>query len=113
MKQYDVIVVGAGPAGIMACYEFYLKAPHLKVLLIDKGHDVIHRHCPIKDKKIKRCPVVKDDLPGCLPACSITCGFGGAGAFSDGKFNITSEFGGWLTDYLDEKEVMEDRKSVV
>lgn len=107
MKQYDVIVVGAGPAGIMACYEFYLKAPHLKVLLVDKGHDVMHRHCPIKDKKIKRCPVVKDALPGCLPACSITCGFGGAGAFSDGKFNITSEFGGWLTDYLDEKEVMD------
>lgn len=104
--NYDVIVVGAGPAGMMACYEFYLKAPEIKVLLIDKGRAVSKRYCPIKDKKVKRCPQVKDNLPGCLPACSMTCGFGGAGAFSDGKFNITSEFGGWLTDYLDENEVM-------
>lgn len=104
-KNYDVVVVGAGPAGIMACYELYLKQPNLKVLLIDKGQDVMYRHCPIKDKKIKSCPQFKDKEPGCLPACSITSGFGGAGAYSDGKFNITSEFGGWLTDYLDKKEV--------
>jgi len=104
-EQYDVIVVGAGPAGIMACYEFYLKNPKLEILLIDKGHDITQRRCPIKDKKISQCPVVKDNMPGCLPACSITCGFGGAGAYSDGKFNITSEFGGWLTDYLDNNQV--------
>lgn len=104
MKKYDVIIVGAGPAGIMASYEFYLKNPELKVLLVDKGQDVMYRHCPIKDKKIKSCPQIKDHL-GCLPACSITAGFGGAGAYSDGKFNITSEFGGWLTDYLDDNEV--------
>lgn len=104
-KNYDVIVVGAGPAGIMACYELYLKKPELKVLLVDKGHDVMYRHCPIKDKKIKSCPIIKDNLPGCLPACSITAGFGGAGAYSDGKFNITSEFGGWLTDYMNNDEV--------
>ena len=103
-KKYDVIIVGAGPAGIMASYEFYLKDPSLKVLLVDKGQDVMYRHCPIKDKKIKSCPQIKDH-PGCLPACSITAGFGGAGAYSDGKFNITSEFGGWLTDYLDNNEV--------
>ncbi len=107
MSQVDVIVVGAGPAGIGACYEFYLKDPSLKVMLIDKGHNIGNRHCPIKDKKIKQCPVIKDGNPGCLPACSITCGFGGAGAYSDGKFNITSEFGGWLTDYLDNREVEE------
>lgn len=106
-KNYDVIIVGAGPAGIMASYEFYLKDPTKKVLLIDKGQDVMYRHCPIKDKKIKSCPIIKDNEPGCLPACSITAGFGGAGAYSDGKFNITSEFGGWLTDYLDPKEVEE------
>ena len=105
-KKYDVIIVGAGPAGIMASYEFFLKAPHLKVLLVDKGQDVMFRRCPIKDKKIKTCPQIKDH-PGCLPACSITAGFGGAGAYSDGKFNITSEFGGWLTDYLDNNEVEE------
>ena len=104
-ENYDVIVVGAGPAGIMTCYELYLKNPELEVLLIDKGHDVMNRHCPIKDKKIKHCPVHKDREPGCIPACSITDGFGGAGAYSDGKFNITSEFGGWLTDYLSNDEV--------
>ena len=104
-KNYDVVVVGAGPAGIMACYELYLKQPELKVLLIDKGQDVMNRHCPIKDKKIKSCPIIKNNEPGCLPACSITAGFGGAGAYSDGKFNITSEFGGWLTDYLSTDEV--------
>ena len=104
-KNYDVIIVGAGPAGIMTSYELYLKNPELKVLLIDKGHDVMYRHCPIKDKKIKSCPQIKEHEPGCLPACSITSGFGGAGAYSDGKFNITSEFGGWLTDYLDNQEV--------
>ncbi len=106
-KNYDVIVVGAGPAGIMTCYELYLKAPDKSVLLIDKGHDVMYRHCPIKDKKIKSCPVIKENEASCLPACSITSGFGGAGAYSDGKFNITSEFGGWLTDYLDNQEVEE------
>ena len=89
-ENYDVIVVGAGPAGIMTCYELYLKNPELEVLLIDKGHDVMNRHCPIKDKKIKQCPVHKDREPGCIPACSITDGFGGAGAYSDGKFNITA-----------------------
>lgn len=104
-KKYDVIIVGAGPAGIMASYEFYLKDPSKKVLLIDKGQDVMNRQCPIKNKKIKSCPIIKDNEPGCLPACSITSGFGGAGAYSDGKFNITSEFGGWLTDYMDNQEV--------
>lgn len=104
-KNYDVIIVGAGPAGIMASYELSMKAPKLKVLLVDKGQDVMNRHCPIKDKKIKSCPIIKDNEPGCLPACSITAGFGGAGAYSDGKFNITSEFGGWLTDYMDNQEV--------
>lgn len=104
-KKYDVIIVGAGPAGIMASYEFYLKDPSKKVLLIDKGQDVMNRHCPIKEKKIKSCPIIRDNEPGCLPACSITAGFGGAGAYSDGKFNITSEFGGWLTDYMDNKDV--------
>lgn len=104
-SNYDVIVVGAGPAGIMACYELFLKSPESKVLLIDKGLDVMYRTCPIKEKKITACPIIKNNEPGCLPACSITAGFGGAGAYSDGKFNITSEFGGWLTDYLDNQEV--------
>ncbi|PLR82765.1 MULTISPECIES: NAD(P)/FAD-dependent oxidoreductase [Bacillus] len=107
--NYDVIVVGAGPAGIFTCYEMTLKMPGAKVLLIDKGHDIYKRNCPILQKKIEKCPppAGKKDFAGCLPACSITNGFGGAGAYSDGKFNITSEFGGWMTDYLSDSEVIE------
>ncbi len=108
MDKYDVIVVGAGPAGTAACYELTLKNPGLKVLLIDKGHDIYSRHCPILDKRVKLCPTAGKDGPaGCFPGCSITCGFGGAGAYSDGKFNITEEFGGWMTDYLDSNTVAE------
>ncbi|SHK40191.1 NAD(P)/FAD-dependent oxidoreductase [Desulforamulus aeronauticus] len=109
MKQYDVIVVGAGPAGIFTCYELATTAPQLKVLLIDKGKDIYKRVCPILQKKLAKCPppTVKKDFAGCLPACSITNGFGGAGAYSDGKFNITTEFGGWMTDYLPPSEVLE------
>jgi hypothetical protein len=109
MSKYDAIVVGAGPAGIFACYEFTLKSPQSKVLLIDKGHDIYHRRCPILEEKIKLCPPAagKKEFAGCLPACSITSGFGGAGAYSDGKFNITTEFGGWMTDYIDSSTVLE------
>ncbi|NEZ44835.1 NAD(P)/FAD-dependent oxidoreductase [Paenibacillus alvei] len=109
MSKYDVIVVGAGPAGIFTCYELSLKAPHLKVLLVDKGHDIYRRNCPILEEKIQKCPPAagKKDFAGCLPACSITNGFGGAGAYSDGKFNVTTEFGGWLTDYLPASRVLD------
>lgn len=107
--NYDVIVVGAGPAGIFTCYELTLKMPNAKVLLIDKGHDIYRRNCPILQKKIEKCPAPagKKKYAGCMPACSITNGFGGAGAYSDGKFNITSEFGGWMTDYLPDSQVIE------
>lgn len=108
MSKYDVIVVGAGPAGIFTCYELTLKAPHLNVLLVDKGHDIYRRSCPILEEKIQLCPpaIGRKAFAGCLPACSITNGFGGAGAYSDGKFNITTEFGGWLTDYLPPSQVL-------
>lgn len=108
MNRYDIIVVGAGPAGIFTCYELTRTAPHLKVLLVDKGHDIHFRRCPILENKIELCPppAGKKDFAGCLPACSITAGFGGAGAYSDGKFNITTEFGGWLTDYLAPSKVL-------
>ncbi|MFC4599774.1 NAD(P)/FAD-dependent oxidoreductase [Cohnella hongkongensis] len=108
MSAYDVIVVGAGPTGIFACYELMRNAPQLKVLLVDKGHDIHRRRCPILESKIERCPppAGKKEFAGCLPACSITAGFGGAGAYSDGKFNITTEFGGWLTDYLPPSRVL-------
>ncbi len=109
MKKYDVIVVGAGPAGIFTSYELTLKAPGMKVLLVDKGHNIYDRRCPILEEKIKLCPppAGKKDFAGCLPACSITSGFGGAGAYSDGKFNITTEFGGWMTDYISPSKVLE------
>lgn len=103
--KYDVIIVGAGPCGIYCAYELMEKNKDLKVLLIDKGHDIYHRRCPILEHKIIKCPVNKEGVSGCFPACSITNGFGGAGAYSDGKFNITSEFGGWMTDYLDKSQV--------
>jgi uncharacterized protein len=108
-SNYDVIVVGAGPAGIFTCYELSLKKPDAKILLIDKGHDIYKRNCPILQKKIEKCPPAagKKEFAGCMPACSITNGFGGAGAYSDGKFNITSEFGGWMTDYLSDSQVIE------
>lgn len=109
MSNYDVIVVGAGPAGIFTCYEIIEKKPDTKVLLIDKGHDIFARRCPILEKRIQKCPPAtkKKEYAGCLPACSITNGFGGAGAYSDGKFNITEQFGGWMTDYLEPSKVVE------
>jgi uncharacterized FAD-dependent dehydrogenase len=109
LNKYDVIIVGAGPGGIFTAYELTLQRPDLSVLLIDKGHDIFRRNCPILDQKIAKCPppAGKKDYSGCLPACSITAGFGGAGAYSDGKFNITTEFGGWLTDYLPPSKVID------
>ena len=108
-NKYDVIIVGAGPAGIFTAYELTLKSPNAKILLVDKGHDIYRRRCPILEKRISKCPPANKmkDFAGCLPACSITNGFGGAGAYSDGKFNITTEFGGWMTDYLDPSTVLD------
>ncbi|XMB71567.1 NAD(P)/FAD-dependent oxidoreductase [Mycoplasmatota bacterium WC30] len=106
-KNYDVIIVGAGPAGLMCAYELSEKNQDLKVLLIDKGKDIYHRNCPIIEKKIIKCPIQKNGQTGCLPSCSITNGFGGAGAYSDGKFNITSEYGGWMDEYLDDDTVLD------
>ncbi|MFA7561446.1 MAG: FAD-dependent oxidoreductase, partial [Candidatus Izemoplasmatales bacterium] len=106
-KDYDVIIVGAGPAGIMCAYELAEKNKDLKILLLDKGHDIYNRKCPIIDKKIDKCPVQKNGFVACNPYCSITNGFGGAGAYSDGKFNITSEFGGWMDEYLEPNTILD------
>ena len=106
-KNYDVIIVGAGPCGIYANYELSKLDKNLKILLIDKGYDIYHRSCPILKGKIKQCPQDIYGNSGCYPACSMTNGFGGCGAYSDGKFNITNEFGGWLTQYLDDDTVLD------
>ncbi len=105
-KKYDVIIVGSGPMGIFTAYELMTKSPQLNVLLVDKGHDIYHRTCPILQKKLKQCPKDMYGNSGCKPSCSMTCGFGGAGAYSDGKFNITSEFGGWMDEYIPSDEVL-------
>lgn len=112
-EKYDVIVVGAGPAGIFTAYELMNKS-NKKVLLVDKGADIYSRRCPILEGKISKCPGAsrRKDFAGCLPACSITDGFGGAGAYSDGKFNITTEFGGWMSDFLDDEDVLNLIKDV-
>jgi len=106
---YDLIIVGAGPCGIYAAWEATKLAPNAKVLLIDRGYDIYNRKCPIMSKKARLCPMSegKDGFAGCHPACSITCGFGGAGAYSDGKFNITAEFGGWLGDYMPASQLLD------
>lgn len=106
-KEYDVIIVGAGPMGIFTSYELTEKDPSLKVLLIDKGNDIYDRKCPILLKKITQCPQNNQGHSGCYPSCSMTSGFGGCGAYSDGKFNITQEFGGWMQDYIPEDEVLD------
>ena len=105
--KYDCIIVGAGVAGVYCAYEFMVKNPNAKVLMIEKGKSIYDRKCPVNEHKIDKCPIRKNGSSGCLPACSITNGFGGAGAFSDGKFNITTEYGGWLTDYLDPDIVLD------
>jgi len=106
---YDLIIVGAGPCGIYAAWEASKLSPKAKILLIDRGYDIYNRKCPIMSKKARLCPMSegKDGFSGCQPACSVTCGFGGAGAYSDGKFNITAAFGGWLGEYMPASELLD------
>jgi len=108
---YDLIIVGAGPAGIFAAYEAVKLKPSSQILILERGHNIYNRNCPILQGKSKFCPLPKGDkegkAAGCLPACSITSGFGGAGAYSDGKFNVTSEFGGWLGEYMPASKLLD------
>ena len=98
-QHYDVAIIGAGPAGSFAAYELITKNPTLKVVVMETGKDIYHRKCPIAEKKVETCI-------NCKP-CSIMRGFGGAGAYSDGKYNFTTKFGGWLNDYLPDDKVLE------
>ncbi len=97
--NYDVIIIGAGPGGIFAAYELLQHKPQLKVAVFEAGHPLEKRQCPIDGEKIKSCI-------GCS-SCSIMSGFGGAGAFSDGKYNITNDFGGTLYKYIGKKQALE------
>ena len=99
MNNYDVIIVGAGPGGIFAAYELTKNQNNLSVAVFDAGHALEKRHCPIDGKKIKSCINCK--------TCSIMSGFGGAGAFSDGKYNITNDFGGSLHEHIGKQNAIE------
>lgn len=92
MSQYDVIIIGAGPGGIFAAYELVKDAPQLKIAVLEAGNPLEKRKCPIDGVKVKSCINCK--------TCAIMNGFGGAGAFSDGKYNITNDFGGTLYEYI-------------
>ncbi len=91
-SSYDVVIVGAGPAGIFAALEL-IRKNSWSVLLVEKGFDMAKRKCPARGVQPVGCEI------GCRP-CSITCGWGGAGAFSDGKLTLSPEVGGWLTDFI-------------
>ena len=97
--KYDVIIVGAGPGGIFSSYELVKLNPNLKIAVFEAGYSLEKRHCPIDGEKVKNCIKCK--------TCAIMSGFGGAGAFSDGKYNITNDFGGTLYEYIGRKEAMD------
>ena len=97
--NYDVIIIGAGPGGIFAAYELLQKAPTLRIAVFEAGHALSKRRCPIDGVKVKGCI-------GCQ-SCSIMSGFGGAGAFSDGKYNITNDFGGTLYEYIGKQTALD------
>lgn len=96
--MYDVVIIGAGPGGIYAAYELIKENKDLKIVILEKGKSLKQRKCPIDGDKVKSCI-------GCA-SCSIMSGFGGAGAFSDGKYNITNDFGGTLHEHIGKTEAI-------
>ena len=102
--NYDVIIIGAGPGGIYAAYELTRSNSGLKIGVFEAGNELNKRKCPIDGTKIKSC--IKCE------SCSIMSGFGGAGAFSDGKYNITNDFGGTLYEYIGKEQAVRLMKYV-
>lgn len=98
-KKYDIIIIGAGASGVFASYEFTKLDTNAKILMIDTGNPIEKRTCPIKTGKVPTCI-------SCVP-CNIMNGFGGAGTLSDGKYNITNNFGGDLHNFVGDKEAIE------
>ncbi len=96
---YDVIIIGAGPGGIYSAYELVQNNPDLKIAVFEEGFPLEQRRCPIDGDKVKSCIQCK--------TCAIMSGFGGAGAFSDGKYNITNDFGGTLYEHIGPEKAME------
>ncbi len=97
--NYDVIIVGAGASGVFTAFELIKQKSDIKVLMIEKGHSLDQRICPIDNKNIKACIH--------CGVCNIVNGFGGAGSLSDGKYNITNNFGGDLNKYVGDKEALD------
>ncbi len=97
--NYNAMIVGAGPGGIFSAFELVKLNPEMKIAVFEAGHPLEKRRCPIDGDKIKSCIH--------CPSCSIMSGFGGAGAFSDGKYNITNDFGGTLYEYIGRKKAIE------
>lgn len=97
--DYDVIIVGAGPGGIFTAYELAKAGKGLKTAVFELGKPLDKRKCPIDGKKVKSC--IR------CPVCNIMSGFGGAGAFSDGKYNITNQFGGTLYEHIGKQQALE------
>ena len=102
--KYDIIIIGAGPGGIYSAYELTRERSDLKIAVIEAGHSLEKRRCPIDGNKVKSCIRCK--------SCSIMSGFGGAGAFSDGKYNITNDFGGTLHELIGKKQALDLMKYV-
>lgn len=99
MKKYDIIIAGAGASGVFMSYELTKRNIHASVLMLDKGAPLEKRVCPIKAGKTRKCAK-------CSP-CHIMNGYGGAGTLSDGKYNITTQFGGDLHQYVGTEKAME------
>ena len=99
MKKYDVLIIGAGPGGIFTAYELSRLRPELKIAVFEAGDPLEKRKCPIDGKRVKTCVH--------CPVCAIMSGFGGAGAFSDGKYNLTNAFGGTLYQYIGRQEALD------
>ncbi len=96
--KYDVLIIGAGPGGIFTALELTRLAPEMRICVLEAGEPLERRRCPIDGKNVKACV-------GC-GTCAIMNGFGGAGAFSDGKYNITNDFGGFLHRYVGREEAL-------